>query len=427
MTMRIVGGFTKYDGALGALCRDSDDWGAAERQRVNEWGISSEGMIPWSDSAQVVQFAEGYAWDHAIGGRIYARSYFVVDPLNPNAHALVGSETFTFDTDLTSEGSTVRLGSRGTRRVKAFEAYAWSEDFGLSYQQTFLWLQLASKEDPKLFLEKLVTNGSSTKPCARMFKFGEDCRGEVIAQVGAYGKHGKFGDWTEDNRRDCYMYAVIAKSEEGDRPKNAVLEGVTTRNGMVPLVAAAAATTLAVAAPAIVTGIVSAIGFETSGIAAGSTAAAMMSAEAVASGGGVAAGGLVATLQSIGAAGLGTAGVSAAASAGAAVGASAGTAISATALALRPGHRLKGERSGGKWFVVTSERAPAKKVYEFMSASAAKTFFDSRRWCTRILVNPTGQEEASGVVVVDAVGVLQKVREAWLSQDPDKLCWMADA
>ena len=47
------------------------------------------------------------------------------------------------------------------------------------------------------------------------------------------------------------------------------------------------------------------IGYTATGITAGSTAAGMMSAAAAANGGGVAAGGVVATLQSIGAAGLG--------------------------------------------------------------------------------------------------------------------------
>ena len=51
-------------------------------------------------------------------------------------------------------------------------------------------------------------------------------------------------------------------------------------------------------------GIVNALGFTSAGIAAGSTAAAMMSAEAVAAGGAILAGGQVATLQAVGAAGL---------------------------------------------------------------------------------------------------------------------------
>lgn len=78
-----------------------------------------------------------------------------------------------------------------------------------------------------------------------------------------------------------------------------------------------------IAAPVAVMGLVSAIGFGAEGIAAGSVAAGMMSAEAIAAGGGVVAGGTVATLQSIGATGLGLAGTSACMGAGGVVGASA--------------------------------------------------------------------------------------------------------
>ncbi|XP_036171676.1 interferon alpha-inducible protein 27-like protein 2 isoform X2 [Myotis myotis] len=52
--------------------------------------------------------------------------------------------------------------------------------------------------------------------------------------------------------------------------------------------------------------VLGAMGFTGAGIAASSLAAKMMSAAAVANGGGVSAGGLVATLQSVGAAGLST-------------------------------------------------------------------------------------------------------------------------
>ena len=69
----------------------------------------------------------------------------------------------------------------------------------------------------------------------------------------------------------------------------------------------------AVAATPVVLG---AAGFTAAGVAAGSVGAGMMSL----SGGSVAAGGLVATLQSVGAAGLSTAGTAVVATAGAAVG-----------------------------------------------------------------------------------------------------------
>ncbi|XP_054986248.1 interferon alpha-inducible protein 27-like protein 2A [Sorex araneus] len=61
---------------------------------------------------------------------------------------------------------------------------------------------------------------------------------------------------------------------------------------------------VAVAAVPVVLG---AVGFTATGITASSLAASMMSSAAVANGGGVAAGSLVATLQSVGAAGLSTA------------------------------------------------------------------------------------------------------------------------
>ncbi|CAH6850150.1 Ifi27l2b [Phodopus roborovskii] len=69
------------------------------------------------------------------------------------------------------------------------------------------------------------------------------------------------------------------------------------------LVSAAVGGALVVVAAPIALG---AVGFTAAGIAAGSTAAKMMSAAALANGGGVAAGSLVATLQSVGAAGLST-------------------------------------------------------------------------------------------------------------------------
>ena len=62
------------------------------------------------------------------------------------------------------------------------------------------------------------------------------------------------------------------------------------------------------------------IGFSKVGIVAGKTAAGMMSAAAIANGGGVAAGGLVAVLQSVGAAGIGTTGYAVSAGIGAASG-----------------------------------------------------------------------------------------------------------
>jgi len=94
------------------------------------------------------------------------------------------------------------------------------------------------------------------------------------------------------------------------------------------------------AAPFAVMGVIGAMGFGTTGIAGGSVAAGMMSAEAISAGGAIAAGGTVATLQSIGAVGLGVAGTAASMSAGAVVGASV-WGIAATSA--RKGPSTKGE------------------------------------------------------------------------------------
>ena len=112
---------------------------------------------------------------------------------------------------------------------------------------------------------------------------------------------------------------IVATSETGipepllpdNRSRSKVLKWVGL--GAIPVVAA-------VAGPYLVMGAVGAMGFGTTGIASGSMAAAMMSAQATTLGGGIAAGGIVATLQSIGVAGLGAVGMTASLSGGAIVG-----------------------------------------------------------------------------------------------------------
>ncbi|XP_076978453.1 interferon alpha-inducible protein 27-like protein 2 [Tamandua tetradactyla] len=76
--------------------------------------------------------------------------------------------------------------------------------------------------------------------------------------------------------------------------------------------------------------VLSAVGFTSAGIAASSVAAKMMSAAAIANGGGVTAGSLVATLQSVGAAGLSTSSNILLGSAGSALGAWLGNSKKAT-------------------------------------------------------------------------------------------------
>lgn len=95
----------------------------------------------------------------------------------------------------------------------------------------------------------------------------------------------------------------------------------TKQNIIALSVAGAVGLSTAMVMPIAVVALVRGIGFTAGGIAAGSTAATMMSGEAIASGAGVVtAGGVVATLQSVGVAGLGVAGTTAAIGSGALVG-----------------------------------------------------------------------------------------------------------
>ncbi|XP_024285741.1 lysozyme g isoform X2 [Oncorhynchus tshawytscha] len=102
----------------------------------------------------------------------------------------------------------------------------------------------------------------------------------------------------------------------------AVVVGAAVGGGIIILSALTSSSAVALA-PIVLTG----IGFGAGGIAAGSTAAGMMSAAAIANGGGVAAGSLVAILQSAGAVGLSGMVTAVVGSAGAAIGGAVGGAV----------------------------------------------------------------------------------------------------
>jgi len=124
----------------------------------------------------------------------------------------------------------------------------------------------------------------------------------------------------------------------------------------------------AVAAPFAVSAAVGALGFGAGGIASGSMAAGMMSAEAAASGGAIAAGGTVATLQSIGAAGLGVAGTTASVSGGALLG---GGIAAASSKAV-----LKDDETGGRVNAATG----AEEEEDATTPSADESFAAWREW-----------------------------------------------
>ena len=162
----------------------------------------------------------------------------------------------------------------------------------------------------------------------------------------------------------------------------------------------------AVATPVIVSSAVYAAGFTSSGIAAGSTAAALMSAEALAAGGAIASGGLVATGQSIGASGLVASGMLAPAiGLGIVVGGAIGFAsLSAyrywqqkTTNDIKALDYQSGYDSivmDGRWVLVTQEGWGNVRVYFFADESSARTEFENAR-TARILFNPAMEEQAS--------------------------------
>uniref|UniRef100_A0A7S2RAN5 Uncharacterized protein n=1 Tax=Eucampia antarctica TaxID=49252 RepID=A0A7S2RAN5_9STRA len=121
----------------------------------------------------------------------------------------------------------------------------------------------------------------------------------------------KIADETTDKSSSCkwHLETVMPSAMTGKQILTRSLVGV-------------AAVGMTFMAPFAVTGVIGAMGYTSGGISVGSFAAGMMSAEAIAAGGSIVAGGTVATLQSIGAVGLGVAGTSAAMGAGAAVGGS---------------------------------------------------------------------------------------------------------
>ena len=115
---------------------------------------------------------------------------------------------------------------------------------------------------------------------------------------------GTYAEW--------YLEPYMPETMTGSKMRNVAIGSVAT----------------AVAAPFAVMGAVAGLGFTSVGISGGSFGAWLMSAEAIASGGGVVAGGITATLQSIGAAGLGVVGTTVSAGTGALVGSTVSSAIS---------------------------------------------------------------------------------------------------
>jgi len=152
---------------------------------------------------------------------------------------------------------------------------------------------------------------------------------------------------------------------------------------------------------------ISGLGFTSTGIAAGSTAAAMMSAEAIAAGGGVAAGGAVATLQSIGVLGIfgggglgfllfaSSAVIVGGLGAGLAYGLSQRCGQAATESALTSTGVRKNGLKYNKWIVVAEEGIGNILCYTFSTEEDALALFRNHGIIARILLDPFGIEVTS--------------------------------
>ena len=164
-----------------------------------------------------------------------------------------------------------------------------------------------------------------------------------------------------------------------------------------PILATSAVTGAAsvIIAPAVI----SAIGFGSGGIVAGSAAASMMSAAAIAGGtGGVAAGSAVAVLQSAGAAGIFAGPVGwIVLGVGLGLGASVGLIVKSFISGIPGGRRFAGTAappSAGNWTIGTEEGVDNVLLYVFSNEEDARAAFH-KIWPSRILYNPQGNEVIS--------------------------------
>ena len=213
---------------------------------------------------------------------------------------------------------------------------------------------------------------------------------------------------TEVDHHDGGNFLALGTIRKHTRDRTPPSHDLPRENGTAPAAAmavggaAGGAVGGAIAVP-VTLGIVNSLGFTSAGIAAGSTAAAMMSAEAVAAGGAVASGGLVATLQAVGAAGLmagGPAFVAATVLLPAVACAAVGVGIAAGISHFSRGAYSSGLEGGsqtglvpGKWMLATEEGCWNVYVYQFDKEADARRAFESLHIC-RILYDPSGAEVA---------------------------------
>eukprot|EP01126_Amoeba_proteus_P049793 TRINITY_DN5841_c0_g1_i2.p1 TRINITY_DN5841_c0_g1~~TRINITY_DN5841_c0_g1_i2.p1 ORF type:complete len:507 (-),score=61.10 TRINITY_DN5841_c0_g1_i2:995-2359(-) len=157
-------------------------------------------------------------------------------------------------------------------------------------------------------------------------------------------------------------------------------------------------TALAAAAPSITVAAIQGIGFTSTGIVAGSSAAAMMSSAAIASGGGIAAGSTVATLQSIGAVGA----LGAGAAAGVVVGALVASilvvgGITVGGMMIYDAAKYK----KGCWDFCCQHSSPCSPIYQIQEAKVNLSNFELRRETLRTdVIQLLGHHQLSKILDV---------------------------
>lgn len=365
-------------------------------RRVLGWGAHV--------GSDYVKLMEGRSWwpdenGHEFQG--HAEAFLVIDPTARSTWTVVGAEFVSENGELTK-----RQGVQDSdRKELTFQACNRG-----AKKWCYLHFAKTLPSDQNVHIEILKANDTDG-PCQSLYLKGRRSLPSILVAL--------FCTYSRDGQ---VLYTIIGSAlSPGDVPPGPS-ESILVRNGVKLTAGVSLGVVAAIAAPFAVMGVVSALGFSSGGIVAGSTAAGMMSAEAAASGGAIAAGGTVATLQSIGAAGLGVAGTTGSAAVGAVGGTLLGSAGGAVAQKIeqKMSHSItpvaaETTIADGKWYVIAEEWfGKGCEVYVLVGQEAAYRFFEGKCWCTRILVNPFGQEVAKGIFVSDKFNhALARIRGHW--------------
>jgi len=259
-------------------------------------------------------------------------------------------------------------------------------------------------------IEVLAADSSKGWQCQTVLKYG------IRRWPGKILFSGSPSSLRESSTVSLFTYIFGESCCDTVKPQVGTVKAPSVHNFAKELGIAGSVLTLGIMAPFAAVAAVQAIGFGAGGVMGGSMAAGMMSAEAIAGGGAIAAGGTVATLQSLGAAGLGLAGTAAASSVGAATGAAlglGGASISGV-LGSAPSSSNTLPPAQGVFTVICGEWANGIQVYEFVGEQPALHYFDKVNWCTRVLFDSEGKEMKSGHLIADPSNARGKIINHWV-------------